>query len=120
MEDIKSLKQKGNEFYRRGTKSKDKNLFVQACHCYGKAIEAILQSEDELNSDSGNFSTLELLRPTLFLNLGMANFQLGDFSVCIVCCNTAILLCNDCTLNLKSIGVDQDVNKIVSILKPVV
>jgi hypothetical protein len=120
MEEIHKLKQEGNEFYQKGTKSKDRSMFAQACHCYGRSIEAILLSEDELNSDPRCLGELELLKPTLFLNLGMANFQLEDFRTSFICCNTAMLLCNDCTLCLKLIGVEQDVNETIDIVKPVV
>jgi hypothetical protein len=36
-----------------------------------------------------------VLKPQLFLNLGMANARLGDFVSCRRCCNVALFFCNE-------------------------
>lgn len=119
MENILILKEQGNSYFKSGVKAKDKNSFIQACHSYGQSIELLLKSEKDLSS-AGHVEEIELLKPKLFLNLANANFQLNDFKACVVCCNTAILLCNDCGLSLDSLGIDNDVNEIIGVVKPVV
>ena len=120
MDEILIVKNDGNAFYKQGLKSGDKNCFMQACQKYGKSIEQLLHSEMNLRTRSENIPDLELLKPTLFLNLGMANFQLEEFWNCIVCCNTAIVLCNDSTLTLDNIGVNESVQEMTTVSKPVV
>lgn len=119
MEEIKRHKSNGNDYYKKFLETKNKNLqkeyLMNSCVSYGKGIEEIMKFEAELP-----FEELLLLKPTLFLNIGMANFHLEEFFGCKRCCNAAIVLCNNSNLLLEDLGVNEDMTAFVPLNQPVV
>lgn len=51
-------------------------------------------SVESENSGVVSNNELDIIRPTLFLNLAAANLKLGGAEECLRCCNSAIQLCN--------------------------
>jgi hypothetical protein len=103
MEAFLQYKVDGNKSYKMGQ-------FVEACLSYAKAVEGIREYESTgLNSDRSE--PTEELKASLFLNLGMANFNMGEFDACRRCCNTALVLCQKPSMLLDDLGVEDDLDR---------
>lgn len=99
------------------------DLLKESCHLYAKCIELLGSYEidlleegrergDTIDSSDNIYSQIEILKPQLFLNLGMANARLNDYISCRKCCNIALLFCNESHIpiyDLPSITEDIDV-----------
>lgn len=124
MQRITELKTKANEKFKNacsaGEASQTGNtLLREACMIYAQAIEAIGSFEIDLLEAGRNaeresdpdFQQIEIVKPQLFLNLGMANAKLKDFTSCRRCCNVALYFCNESYVplcDLPSITNDMD------------
>ena len=112
-----------------------KEYLMNSCVCYGKGIEQIMKLETQLTSQSFSSSSssnstktinneiikeLLVLKPTLFLNLSMANYQLEEYFECKRCCNAAIVLCNNSNLLLVDLGINEDMTTFIPLSKPIV
>lgn len=128
MDTIDECKNKGNDNFKRasamgGSDPRAASLLKEACLQYAKSIEAlgsweinILEEGKDLNSDE-SFGKIEMLKPRLFLNLGMANAKLKDFVSCRRCCNVALLFCNESSTPLCDLP---DILDDMAVLLPVV
>lgn len=126
MEEIQNEKQKGNEYYKKYLKTKEKEDLLNSSRSYGKAIELILQLES--SSSSSSLSSLSLnildglitLKPTLFLNLSIINNSFQDYYESKRCCNAAIVCCNNINLLLIDLGINEDMTSYILVNKPIV
>lgn len=98
MEQIKQLKEKGTSVFKLAESARvpsiKKSLYRQACALYGDTIQAVLDYENQTHITSSNCTATGSLRPSLFLNLALANLKLLDFDAALLCCNASIQLIN--------------------------
>lgn len=126
MEPILLLKREGNDFFKAGLKITTKQSpvrkqhFIDACLKYAAALEAIVKVEYTPALSQHSSELLADLKPNLFINLGMSNFQLDDFNESKRCCNAAIAFINDATLRMNDLGENHDININTSVNLPVV
>ena len=134
METITTLKQEGNAKFKAGLKAAEgstrRQLFIDACMKYAAALEAIVKIECTTplphsltrSHHSGEVTNDNLaeLKPNLFLNLAMTNFQLGDYKETRRCCNAAIAFINDASLRMNELGEVHDINIDKDIIEPIV
>ena len=87
---------------------------------YGAALEAIVTLEFESETVGDSADQLADLKPNLFLNLAMTNFQLEDYKESRRCCNAAIAFINDSTLLMNHLGETHDINEDQMLIEPIV
>ena len=126
MKSVLALKEAGNTAYLKGCRIFPDDdcipFFREACICYGKAVEEMISIESDTSSSSESLSgndEFHILKPTLFVNLAASNLKLNAIEGCRRCCNSCILFCNNPSLPLSEMGVDQDVTVDLPILEPV-
>ena len=88
-----------------------------ACTTYARCIEKMLQLEDNEFIYDDNF---HMLKATLFLNIAIANMKLNSFEGCCRCCNVVIAFCNNPTMKLSDMGIDDDMTMRITIIEPVI
>jgi hypothetical protein len=127
MKSICALKAEGNDCFKTGLRVTSlhnplrKQHFIDACLKYAAALEAIVSIEYEpLVAGDDSVDLLIDLKPNLFLNLAMTNFQLEDFQESRRCCNAAIAFINDTTLLMNHLGEAHDINVDQMITEPIV
>ena len=121
MESISALKSEGNDCFKAGLRITSahhptrKQHFIDACLKYAAALEAIVSLEYEPSLTSGHDTSvlvlLSDLKPNLFLNLAMTNFQLEDFQESRRCCNASIAFINGPSLLMNHLGEAHDISK---------
>ena len=107
MDDIEALKKKGNEAY-------SKLRFEKACTLYGQCLEAMIHAEN-LKCNVCASEEFCKLKYVVFLNLAISNLKLGASEGCRRCCNAALVFCNNSTLELKDLGIDDDLTRDVEL-----
>lgn len=126
VESIVLLKKEGNDFFKAGLKETTKQSpvrkqhFIDACLKYAAALEAIVAVECTSALPQLSIEQFAELKPNLFINLGMTNFQLDDFKESRRCCNAAIAFINDAGLRMNELGEHHDINIDKSINQPIV
>lgn len=108
MERFLQLKEEGNTFYKLGQ-------FVEACLVYAKAVEGIREYERTLQNNDVSSEPIEEIKASLFLNLAMANFSMGEFEACRRCCYTVLLLSQKPAMLLDDLGVEDDIDQNFSV-----
>lgn len=112
MEKIINLKENGNKMFSEGK-------FREACKFYGESLEAMIVFESSAIFDKDNIESFTNLKPKIFLNLATANFKLGAYDSCRLCCNACLLYCNNPQLHLNDMGVDNDLSDDTRVSKPI-
>jgi tetratricopeptide (TPR) repeat protein len=60
------------------------------------------------------------MKATLFLNIAIANMKLSSYEGCCRCCNVVIACCNNPTMKLSDMGIDDDMTLRITIIEPVI
>lgn len=128
MKSVNTLKSEGNDCFKAGLRITSihcpirRQHFIDACLKYAAALEAIVSLEYEPMKATGDDDDVLLtdLKPNLFLNLAMTNFQLADFHESRRCCNAAIAFINDTSLLMNHLGEVHDISVDQMIVEPLV
>lgn len=124
METITTLKTQGNDSFKAGlgisskTNPRRQQHFINSCLKYAAALEAVVSAE--FNTDDASSDLFSDLKPNLFLNLAMSNFQLDDFKESRRCCNAAIAFINNPSIPMNQLGEMHDINIDQVVNEPIV
>lgn len=101
--------------------------YTDACAAYGKVIEEIMQTENDVTPCAHESACLPmdstqlvLLKASLFLNIAAANLQLNQYEGCRRCCNAGIVVLNRPEMLLSEMGMEDDLTLDVPVCEPVV
>jgi hypothetical protein len=118
MEEIEQLKSQGNKSFGAGD-------YAQACVFYGRCLEAMIAYDGNREGGGGvqvvrqkeeNEVEFYKLKIVIFLNLGFANLKLKAFAGSYRCLNAAIVFCNNPSMPLEDLGVEDDLTEDVTLL----